>query len=119
MPEIIRVFTTAIAKIDEFMDKIEIHWSDRATLRKPEGERRKVKEVEDVRECLREGLEKILGSFNEYLGSIGLSKVEIMEAKKAIVTVKKVEAIDSSANAGAIGGNKAPEMVQTRKAGPR
>lgn len=84
VPEIIRVLTAAITKIDEYMSKVEIHWSDRETARKSEAEQRKVPEVEEVRECLREGLEKILLSFNEYLSGIGLSNAEIMEAKKVV-----------------------------------
>lgn len=97
VPEIVRVFTTAISKIDEYMTKVEIHWSDHRTLRKPEAERRKVPEVEEVRECLREGLEKILGSFNEYLGGMGLSKVEILEARKVAGARKGPEMIQASA----------------------
>lgn len=94
VPEIVRVFTTAISKIDEYMTKVEIHWSDNRTLKKPEAERRKVPQVEQVRECLRDGLEKILGSFNEYLSGMGLTKVEILEAKKVA------------------GARKGPEMIQ-------
>lgn len=99
VPAIIRVITTAITKIDAYMSTVDIHWSDQATLKKPEAERRKVPEVEEVRECLREGLEKILGSFNEYLSGMGLNRVEIIEAKKAV------------------GANKAPEMIQAAGAG--
>ncbi|CAO2658433.1 Nn.00g061560.m01.CDS01 [Neocucurbitaria sp. VM-36] len=88
VPAIIHVFTTAISQLDEYMSTVQIHWSDKSTLSKPEAERRKVPEVEEVRECLREGLEKILGSFNEYLGGMGLSKLEILEAKK-VAAVKK------------------------------
>jgi nucleoporin NDC1 len=98
IPEIVRVLTTALTKMDQYMATVPIHWSDIETLSKPETERRRVPEVEEVRECVREGLEKILGSFNEYLSGMGLSKVEILEAKKAI------------------GVKKAPEMIQ---AGPK
>lgn len=94
IPEIIRIFTTALTKIDVYMATVPIHWSDKATLSKPEAERRKVSEVEEVRECLRDGLQKILSSFNEYLSGMGLSRLEISEAKKAA------------------GVNKAPEMIQ-------
>lgn len=97
IPQIIRLFTTAINKIDEYMAKVPIHWSDYETLKKPEAERKKVPEVGQVRECLREGLERILGSFNEYLTGLEMSKVEIMDAKKAV------------------GVSKGPEMLQ---AGP-
>jgi nucleoporin NDC1 len=94
IPHIIRVFTVAINKIDDYMATVPIHWSDYDTLKKPEAEQRNVPVVQEVRECLREGLERILGSFNEYLGALGLSKVEILDAKKAIVV------------------NKGPEMLQ-------
>jgi nucleoporin NDC1 len=94
VPQIIRVFTLAIKKIDEYMANIEIHWSDYDTLKKPEAERRSVPQVNEVRESLRDGLEKILGSFNEYLSALGLSKLEIMDAKKAV------------------GGQRGPEMLQ-------
>ncbi|OAL47055.1 hypothetical protein IQ07DRAFT_589936 [Pyrenochaeta sp. DS3sAY3a] len=96
IPNILRVFTAAIAKIDEYMAKVEIHWSDRTTLQLPEDERRKVPEVEQVRECLREGLEKIIGSFNEYLSGMGLSGLEILDAKKAAGLNKKPEMIKAA-----------------------
>lgn len=92
VPSIIRIFTTAISKIDEYMAKAAIHHSDISTLRKPEGERRNIPEVTEVRECLREGLERIIGSFNEYLGAMGLSKLEILDAKKAVEAKKVLEA---------------------------
>lgn len=96
VPAIIRVFTTAITLIDEYMAKAEIHWSDQESLSKPEAERKTAPKVEEVRECLREGLERTLGSFNEYLASLGLEKKEIVEAKRAA------------------GAKKAPEMIQAR-----
>lgn len=95
VPAIIRIFTAAINKIDEYLAKVEIHWSDHVTLKKPEAEQRKIPEVEKVRECLREGLERILSSFNEFLSGLGMSKLEILDAKKAV------------------GVAKAPEMIQT------
>jgi nucleoporin NDC1 len=91
VPDMIRIFTQAVNKIDEYMSKVEIHWSDRDTLAKPEAERKKVPEIEQVRECLQEGLEKILGSFADYLSSMGMSRLEIMEANKAAKSAKKPE----------------------------
>lgn len=84
VPDIVRVFTTAIKMVDEYMGAVEIHWTDYPTLGKPEAERRKVPEVEEVRECMRDGLERILGSFNEYLSALGMEKGEILEAKRAV-----------------------------------
>jgi nucleoporin NDC1 len=95
VPGIIRVFTSAIGKIDAYLATMQIHWSDYETLGKPEAEQKVVPQVNEVRECLREGLERIVGTFNEFLGGMGLSKVEILEAKKAI-------------------GEKKTEMVQTQ-----
>jgi nucleoporin NDC1 len=97
VPQIIRMFTVAINKIDEYMAHVSIHWSDYETLKKPEAERRHVPQVREVRECLREGLERILGSFNEYLGALGLSKMEILDAKKAVGTTKEPEMLQASA----------------------
>ena len=97
VPQIIRIFTTAIQKLDEYMTKAEIHWSDSETLKKPEADRRKVSQVDEVRECLREGLERILGSFNEFLGGMGLSKLEILDAKKAIGLPRGPEVFQASA----------------------
>jgi nucleoporin NDC1 len=93
VPSIIRIFTTAINKIDDYMAAVQVHWSDYESLKKPEAERKNVPQVNEVRECLREGLERILGTFNEFLGGMGLTKLEILDAKKAI-------------------GTKAPEMIQ-------
>lgn len=95
VPSIIRVFTTAINKIDDYMSTIQIHWSDYETLKKPEAERRTVPQVNEVRECLREGLERIVGTFNEFLGGMGLSKLEILEAKKAIGSSKQPEMLQA------------------------
>jgi len=97
IPSIVRVFTIALKKIDEYMEVAPIHSSDIETLNKPEAERKKVPEVDEARECLREGLEKILGSFNEYLGGMGLSKLEIMEAKKIVGVKKAPEMIQAAA----------------------
>ncbi|KAH4842280.1 hypothetical protein HBH75_215560 [Parastagonospora nodorum] len=93
VPSIIRIFTTAINRIDDYMAAVQVHWSDYESLKKPEAERKNVPQVNEVRECLREGLERILGTFNEFLGGMGLTKLEILDAKKAI-------------------GTKVPEMIQ-------
>ncbi|KAF2872410.1 nucleoporin protein Ndc1-Nup [Massariosphaeria phaeospora] len=85
VPDIVRVFTAAIHKIDEYVATLQVHWSDVDSLSRPESERKKIPEVEEVREVLREGLERILGAFNEYLRNLGMSVKDLSEAKKAIV----------------------------------
>ncbi|KAJ4357646.1 uncharacterized protein N0V89_002222 [Didymosphaeria variabile] len=82
VPQIIRVFTVALNKLDEYIAKLNVHWTDFDALAKPEAERKKVAEAEQVRETLRAGLEKILRSFGEYLTGLKMSRLEITEAKK-------------------------------------
>lgn len=83
VPRIMRVFTVALNKLDEYIARVQVHWTDFDTLAKPEAERKKISEAEEVRECLRAGLNKILGSFGEYLSGLKMSRTEITEAKKA------------------------------------
>lgn len=83
IPDIVRVFTEALKKLDEYVAKLNIHWSDFDTLSKPEAERKRIAEVDEIRECLRAGLEKILGQFGEYLAGMKMTRAEILEAKKA------------------------------------
>lgn len=80
--QIIRVFSDALKLLDAYMARLDVHWTDFETLAKPEAERKKVAEAEQVREALRAGLEKILRSFGEYLTALKMSRLEIMEAKK-------------------------------------
>jgi len=92
VPDIIRIFTTTLAKIDIYMASIPIHWSDKETLGKPEESQRKVQGVEQIRGCLREGLEKVLVSFDVYLETMGLTRLEIGEARKAAGRRDMIEA---------------------------
>ncbi|KAF2707074.1 hypothetical protein K504DRAFT_483270 [Pleomassaria siparia CBS 279.74] len=84
VPQMVRVFTTAIKKIEEYMESLQVHWTDVDCLKKPEAERKDIPEVNVVLDTLKEGLERILGAFNEYLSPMGMSRVEIQEAKKLI-----------------------------------
>lgn len=92
VPDIIRVFTTALANIDIYMASVPIHWSDKGTLEKPVEEQKKVQGVEQIRECLSVGLEKVLTSFETYLGTMGLTILEIGEARKAVGRRDMIEA---------------------------
>jgi nucleoporin NDC1 len=89
VPAIIRTFTLAITKIDTYMASLQVHWSDKDTLAKPEAERKKISEVEQVRQCLQKGLQNVLSSFDKYLGGMGMSMLEISEAKKAAAVVRQ------------------------------
>ncbi|KAF2013697.1 hypothetical protein BU24DRAFT_244152 [Aaosphaeria arxii CBS 175.79] len=84
VPEIIRTLTQAIKDIDAYMNVIQIHWTDFETLTKPEAERKKVKEVEEITAELKDGLEKIVRAFTEYLPGMKISSEEIREAKRLV-----------------------------------
>lgn len=91
VPEIVRIFTAAIRKIEQFMQGLPIASSDIETLSKPVAERKNVPEVMVVQEALKGGLERVLGAFNEYLGGMGMSRSEIMEAKTCVAREPKEE----------------------------
>jgi nucleoporin NDC1 len=91
VPAIIRTFTLAITKLDTYMAGLQVHWSDKHTLAKREPEQKKIPEVEQVRECLQKGLQNVLSSFDRYLGGMGMSMLEISDAKKAAAVAKQPE----------------------------
>jgi nucleoporin NDC1 len=70
VPDIVRMFATAIKKIDEYVASLQV------------GENTRLEEVDLVRECLREGLERILRTFGEFLGGLGMSSADVREAKR-------------------------------------
>jgi nucleoporin NDC1 len=95
VPEMVRVFTAAIKKIEEYMAGLQIHWTDVDCWARPEAERKKIPEVEVVMEALKEGLERILGAFNEFLIPMGMTRAEVQEAKKVVVklVMKEIEEV--------------------------
>lgn len=95
VPAIIRTFTLAVTKIDAYMASLQVHWSDKETIAKSEAERKKICEVEQVRDCLQKGLQNVLGSFEKYLGSMGMSMLEISDAKKAAAMTKAPEMLQA------------------------
>lgn len=95
VPSIIRAFTLAITKLDAYMGSLQVHWSDRDTLAKPEAERKRIPEIEQVRDCLQKGLQNVLSSFDKYLSGMGMSMLEISDAKKAAVVAKQPEMIQA------------------------
>lgn len=95
VPEMVRVFTAAIKKIEEYMQGLQVHWTDVDCLARPEAERKKIPEVDVVADALKEGLERILGAFNEFLGPMGMTRAEIQEAKKLVArpTVPEIQEV--------------------------
>ncbi|KAK4989756.1 hypothetical protein LTR66_006977 [Elasticomyces elasticus] len=97
VPSIIRTMVPTIQSIQIFMQTLPPHWTD-VEFDEKGGEGRKVKEVEEVVEGLRAGLEGVLTAFGEYADGLGLSAAEIRVAKELVGAGKEK--------------NKLPEMKQ-------
>ncbi|KAH9876061.1 hypothetical protein J1614_003940 [Plenodomus biglobosus] len=91
IPEIVRVFTQALGLLDSYVEGVQVDGSDKASLSKNGEEQRKVESVEQVRDCLRKGLRGVLESFEGYLSGLGMSGLEIGEAKKAVGQREMIE----------------------------
>ncbi|KAJ4994281.1 nucleoporin protein Ndc1-Nup [Stagonosporopsis vannaccii] len=97
VPAIVRTFTSAINKVDAYMAALQVHWSDKETLSKLATEQKKVPEVDRVRQCLQNGLQTVLSSFEQYLSGMGMSMLEIADAKKAAEVFKQPEMMQATA----------------------
>ncbi|KAK5107915.1 hypothetical protein LTR62_000575 [Meristemomyces frigidus] len=86
IPNIIRTYTDVLSSITRFIASLPPHWTDVAftdgqrDLDRNEG----LREVKDVADVLREGLEEVVLAFGEYADNIGLSRVEMRLAREAI-----------------------------------
>jgi nucleoporin NDC1 len=81
VPAIIRVYTATIGEIQRFLAVLEPSWTDVEFDAKKS---RQVREIVEVIQELRNGLEQMLLAFGEYAGSLGLTKREVREAKEAV-----------------------------------
>jgi len=81
VPAIIRAYTATIGEIQRFLAVLEPSWTD---VEFDANKSRQVREISDVVQELRNGLEQMLLAFGEYAGSLGLSKREVREAKEAV-----------------------------------
>ncbi|KAF2491093.1 hypothetical protein BU16DRAFT_517152 [Lophium mytilinum] len=82
VPDIIRAFVAAIKKIDAFVTSLNVHWTDKElVMGKINYEEKDTPEVKEVVEALRDGLEKILLAWVEFLDTCGLTRAEVREAK--------------------------------------
>jgi nucleoporin NDC1 len=81
VPDIIRAFVAAIKKIDDFVTRLDVHWTDVDFVGKSDAEKNVVPEVKQVVDALSDGLRKILLAWVEFLDTCGLTKAEVREAK--------------------------------------
>lgn len=80
VPTILRTYTAVINDIARFMAGLEPSWTD---VYFQESDRR-VREVEEVLDVLKAGLEGLLLVFGEYADAVGVSKKELREAREAV-----------------------------------
>lgn len=83
IPEIVRTFTQALVLLDDYVetqgqssDKLSPHAEGDAT--------NALAHVHQVRDCLDNGLRAVLQAFETYLPGLGMSGVEIGQARKAV-----------------------------------
>ncbi|TKA81545.1 hypothetical protein B0A49_00459 [Cryomyces minteri] len=81
VPTIVRVFADTIRNIENFMQTLPPHWTD---VEFDEKSSRRVKEVEEVTDALKSGLEQLLLGYGEFADSLGLSKRELRGAKDLV-----------------------------------
>ncbi|KAL9097285.1 MAG: hypothetical protein Q9165_000712 [Trypethelium subeluteriae] len=81
VPLIVRALTATITAVDRFIAGFEVHWTDVGF---EEGMRGRVEEVERIRTGLKEGLERVLVAYGEFLEMEGMSRGEINRAKECV-----------------------------------
>jgi len=81
VPDIIRAFVAALNKIDDFLDGLQVHWTDVEFVGKTEADKKNAPEVKQIVDALSDGLRKILLAWMEFLDNCGLTKAEVREAK--------------------------------------
>jgi nucleoporin NDC1 len=88
VPNIVRAFTVAIKDVERYTQGLQVHSTDTEALALPEAERTKVPEVEELKTALKDGMGRMLGAFNEYLSTIGMTRAEVQAAKECIAQEK-------------------------------
>lgn len=74
---IIRVLVTTIQNVQKLVQRLPPHWTDVEF----DGQRQ-ARDVEDLLDVMRSGLEQLLTAFGEYADTIGLSRTELRIAKE-------------------------------------
>ncbi len=80
IPIILLTYTSAITAITAFVAGLAPHWTD---VEFKDSDRR-VKDVEEVVDVLKAALEGVLLAFGEYAEAVGITKMELREAREAL-----------------------------------
>lgn len=78
IPTLIRAFVSTIQTVEAFVKDTPVHWTDVNFI---ESDRR-IEEVEIILECLRNGLQDMIGGFGKYANELGLSSAEVRISRK-------------------------------------
>lgn len=111
---IVRVLTASIKAVDSFVNSLQPHWTD---VWFDERRDRNVPEIMELLDVLRVSLEEILLAFGEYVGALGLSKLEVREAREASAKsngAKALPAVDERRPERIVDKEKRPEMVEAK-----
>lgn len=76
---IIRTFTTAVTKLEQFRDNVGFHWTD-------VDQKRESPEVNTILAALKGGLEELVVAFGDYSEDLRLSQSEMRMAREAAAT---------------------------------
>ncbi|KAH9810089.1 Nucleoporin NDC1 [Teratosphaeria destructans] len=88
IPAIVRTLTTTIININKFVAEVTPSWTDVGFA---DAQREQVEEVKEIVGVLKQSLRAVLLAFDEYAGSLGLSRREVREAKEAVGMGREVE----------------------------
>ncbi|EMC96941.1 hypothetical protein BAUCODRAFT_68955 [Baudoinia panamericana UAMH 10762] len=86
VPIVVRTYTTVLQDIRTFVATLKPHWSDvyfndrERDIENNEG----LREVREVADVLKEGLQEVLLAFGEYASAVNLSRMDLRLAKEAI-----------------------------------
>lgn len=86
IPEVIRVFSTTIKNTEDYLKRLSLSLAELDLLGASNGTTNQANSVSCVVDALKDGLEKILNSFAEYLPNMNISRNELREAKELAVT---------------------------------
>jgi nucleoporin NDC1 len=116
---IIRTFTYAESAVVRFMSTLQPHWTD-VGFDEKRPSARVVEDVEAVLAELRNGLSKLVSEFAEYQEDLGLTAMDIREAKAAVMRGKSQENEKTGGKQGEgeqMAERKRDETIQQRRAG--
>jgi nucleoporin NDC1 len=87
VPEIIRTFTTVIARLDGFKQSLGVHWTDVE-------KKRESPEVDIILAALKSGLNELLEAFGDYSVDLRLSQSDMRMAREAATPPAKEKVIE-------------------------